>query len=76
MLLSSIRHTLRQAPNYPAFTTEWCEKAELLLSTSTDPAQLSRWERAAVKESEAWEGELLQREEAQSGPPAYPEYRY
>ncbi|QKG55137.1 hypothetical protein [Hymenobacter sp. BRD67] len=76
LLLSTARHTLRQVLNHPAFTPERREKAELLLSASTDPAQLLRWERAAMKESEAWEDVLLQREEAQPGPPAYPEYRY
>lgn len=74
--LPSARRSLRQALDHPAFTPARRQKAEQLIRSSTDAAQLLRWKEAALKEGEAWEDAKLREEAAQPGPPAYPEYAY
>lgn len=76
LLLASARRNLRQVLHHPAFTPERRQKAELLLSTSTEPARLRQWKALARQECEAWEDATLQREAEQPGPPAHPEYAY
>ena len=76
LMVSSARRNLRQVLNHPAFTKERRQKAEALISTSTDAAQLMKWKALAIAESEAWEDAKLKAEHEQPGPPAHPEYNY
>jgi hypothetical protein len=76
LMVSSARRNLRQVLNHPAFTKERRQKAEALISTSTDAAQLMKWKALAIAESEAWEDDQLKAEHEQPGPPAHPEYNY
>ncbi|MBF9239639.1 hypothetical protein I2I05_19760 [Hymenobacter sp. BT683] len=76
LLVASARRNLRQALNHPAFSPERRQRAEQLLSGSTDAACLLKWKALALRECEAWEDATLLREEAQPGPPAHPEYAY
>ncbi|MFD2719897.1 hypothetical protein ACFST9_14305 [Hymenobacter monticola] len=76
LMVSSARRNLRQVLNHPAFTKERRQKAEVLISTSTDAAQLMKWKALAIAESEAWEDAKLKAEQEQPGPPAHPEYNY
>ena len=76
LLISSARRNLRQVLNHPAFTKERREKAEALISTSTDAAQLMKWKALALAESQAWEDATLKAEHEQPGPPAHREYQY
>lgn len=76
LMISSARRNLRKVINHPAFTRERREKAEALISTSTDAARLMKWKALALIECETWEDAKLKAEEAQPGPPAHPEYKY
>jgi hypothetical protein len=76
LMVSSARRNLRQVLNHPAFTKERREKAEALISTSTDAARLMKWKALAIAESQAWEDAKLKAEHEQPGPPAHPEYQY
>jgi len=76
LFVSSARRNVRQVLNHPAFTPERRQKAEQLLSASTDPAQLLRWKLLALKESEAWEDARLAQEARELGPAAHPDYAY
>lgn len=76
LMVSSARRNLRKVINHPAFTKERREKAEALISTSTDAARLMKWKALALKECETWEDAKLQAEQDQPGPPAHPDYQY
>ena len=74
--LKAARARLADVLNHPAFSAERQQKAEQLMSTSSDVQQVCRWAKLALLESERWEDAVLYREESQSGPPAYPIYPY
>ena len=76
LMISSARRNLRRVIYHPAFTRERRQKAEELISTSTDAARLMKWKALALIECEAWEDAKLQQEHEQPGPPAHPEYQY
>lgn len=76
LMVSTARRNLRQVLNHPAFTKERRQKAEALISSSTDVARLQKWKALAIAESEAWEDAKLKAEHEQPGPPAHPEYNY
>lgn len=76
LFVSSSRRNLRQVLSHPAFTPERRQKAEALLTASTDPAQLLRWKLLALQECEAWEDAELAREARELGPAAHPDYAY
>ena len=76
LMVSSACRNLRQVLNHPAFTKERRQKAEALIYTSTDAAQLMKWKALAIAESEASEDAKLKAEHEQPGPPAHPEYNY
>ena len=76
LMIASARRNLRQVLNHPAFTPERRQKAELLLSASTNVARLLKWKALALRECEAWEDATLRQEAEQPGPPAHPEYAY
>ena len=76
LLVASARRNLRQVLNHPAFTLERRQKAEQLLSASTDAARFLKRKALALQECEAWEDATFQREAEQPGPPAHPEYAY
>lgn len=76
LMVSSARRNLRQVLNHPAFTKERREKAEALISSNTNAAQLMKWKLIALKESEAWEDAQLKQEAEQLGPAAHPDYHY
>ncbi|UOQ75129.1 hypothetical protein [Hymenobacter cellulosilyticus] len=69
LFISSARRNLRQVLRHPAFTPERRQKAEALLTASTDTTQLLRWKLLALKECEA-------REARELGPAAHPDYAY
>ncbi|GAA4379475.1 hypothetical protein [Hymenobacter koreensis] len=76
LFISSARRNLRQVLSHPAFTPERRQKAEALLTASTNPAELLRWKLLALKECEAWEDTELAREAQELGPAAHPDYAY
>ena len=76
LIISSARRNLRQVLNHPAFTKERREKAEALISASTDAARLMKWKALALAECQAWEDAKPKEEHEQPGPPAHPEYHY
>lgn len=76
LLISSARRNLRQVLNHPAFTKARREKAEVLISTSTDAARLMKWKALALAECQAWEDAKLKQKQEQPGPLAPPEYQY
>lgn len=74
--LKAARAELADVLKHPAFSAERRQKAEQLMSTTSDAQQVCRWAKLALLESEQWEDAVLDREESQSGPPAYPLYPY
>lgn len=75
--LKAARARLVDVLSHPAFSIERRRKAEqLLLAATSDAQQVYRWAMLALLESERWEDAVLDHEESQTGPPAYPAYPY
>ena len=76
LMVQSARSNLRRVVNHPAFTPERRQKAEDLISKSTDAAQLMKWKALAIAESEKWEDAQFEKEARELGPAAHPNYLY
>lgn len=74
--LEAARARLTDVLNHPAFSAERRQKAEQLMTSTSDAQLVCHWARLALLESERWEDAVLAGEESQAGPPAFTAYPY